>query len=196
MDAFKPNVIINYIKINHKKGNTMKNKMIFTMLLMVSLIGTPSIGWALPGFGFTEFYSTADSTLPNPAPQSNFIYGGEQPYVYIKLSLPQNTLASTITGWVAPDGTSYFGSLMAINNNLFRLDTLNNWNDVSQIGTWTTHANYFDSRGNHDSAQLSFTVESDAAASVTTPEPGTILTLLAGLACAPVFGFRRKKESV
>lgn len=130
--------------------------------------------------GFVDLFPV--NSPISTTPQYDFDQG-ETPYLYMKLSIPDGAIAATISGWNDPDGLGYFSDV-EVGTDTQRWAFLSNWNSVEKVGTWTIHANYFDSQGNNMVASTNFNV---------VPEPATMSLLLMG--GIPLFFKRNQRAS-
>jgi hypothetical protein len=101
----------------------------------------------------------------------------------MKLAIPEDALAATISGWNDPDGLGYFSDV-EIGTAPERRASLSDWDSARKVGPWTVYANYFDSQGHNFIASTEFTV---------TPEPATVALLLMG--GLPLFFKRGRRVS-
>lgn len=145
------------------------------MLFVMCFVSTVNNAHAV---GFVELFPVNSSL--GTTPQHDFDQG-ETPYLYMKLSIPDDAIAATISGWNDPDGLGYFSDV-EVGTDTERWAFLPNWNSVEKTGTWTIYADYFDSFGNNIVASTDLNV---------VPEPATMgLLLMGGI---PLF-FKRKQR--
>ncbi len=156
----------------------MKKFLLISIMFFVMCFGT-AVNNA-HAVGFVELFPVNSPISTTP---QHYFDQGETPYLYMKLSIPDSAIAATISGWNDPDGLGYFSDL-EVNANTERWAFLSNWSSVEKVGTWTIHANYFDSFGNNTVASTDLNV---------VPEPATMSLLLMG--GIPLF-FKRKQRIV
>ena len=157
-----------------KKSLTLLSILFFTIFFFLPVGTAHAIT-----VGFVDLF-TVDS--PVSTTPKNFFGPGEEPFLYMNVAIPDGTIANTISGWNDPDGLGYFSN-SELSTNTERWASLSDWNSVEKVGTWTVHANYFDSAANNIVESTNFTV---------TPEPATMsLFLLGGI---PMM-LRRKKTN-
>ena len=117
--------------------------------------------------GFVELFPVNSPVSTTP---QHYFDQGETPYLYMKLAIPDGASAATISAWNDPDSLGYFSDV-EVNADTQRWAFLSNWSSVEKVGSWTIHANYFDSKGNNIVASTDLNV---------VPEPATMSLLLMG----------------